>query len=291
MSNPTLLVIVSAAVLVGGFVAGAIARYLLAMRRPPRLGWAASTLCGMVGAVAGASGAAFALGRPVRDAPVPVVLAGIAGTLVVLLAADAVARRREPVRPTLDDLLREGESAHVEFKSTARHNTHTGTRDARLELVIATTVAGFFNARGGALLIGVDDSGTIVGLDDDYRLMRRPDRDSYELWLRDLFETTLGTTAAQAVHVQFRSVDGADVCIVDVPAAPSPVYLRPGRQARTELVVRVGNSTRTFDARDTVEYAARRWPRQARRRPVGRRPAGTDLGIVPGDMPLAEPRS
>jgi uncharacterized membrane protein YeaQ/YmgE (transglycosylase-associated protein family) len=273
VSGPTALLVVSILVLAGGFVAAAAARFLLALRRPPRLGWAASTLCGIVGAGVGAAGIALALGRPVRDVPVAVVLGGVAGTLVVLFAADLVSARRADSVPTVAQLVATGESAHLEFKSSARYNHHTGVRDARLEVVIATTVAGFFNARGGWLLIGVDDDGEVVGLDDDYGLMRRPDRDSYELWLRDLLTTTLGAPAAQAVRIAFESVNGKDVCLLQTPLSRRPVFLRASKQ-RTEFVVRVGNSTRQLDAHDTVEYAATRWSKRvlARRRASHQQP-------------------
>jgi hypothetical protein len=273
VSGPTALLVVSILVLAGGFAAAAVARFLLALRRPPRLSWAASTLCGIAGAGVGAAGVALALGRPVRDVPVAVVLSGVAGTLVVLFAADVVAARRADPVPTVAELVATGENAHAEFKSSARYNHHTGVRDARLELVIATTVAGFFNARGGWLLIGVDDDGKVVGLEDDYGLMRRPDRDNYELWLRDLLTTTLGAPAAQAVQIAFESVAGQDVCLVQTPPSHGPVFVRASKQ-RTEFVVRVGNSTRQLDAHDTVEYAATRWSKRvlARRRASRQQP-------------------
>ena len=38
----------------------------------------------------------------------------------------------------------------------------------KLEEVILKTVAAFANSQGGTLLIGVDDEGTILGLEQDY---------------------------------------------------------------------------------------------------------------------------
>ncbi len=267
MNGPASLLLVSVAVPVIGFLAAALARWLVGLRRPPRLSWAASTLCGIVGAAAGASLVALAVNRPVKDIPVAVVLSAVAGTVVVLLAADFVAARRALPQPSAVDLMRAGESERVEFKSSARYNLHTGARDARLELVVATTVCAFFNARGGTLLLGVADDATVLGLAEDFRLVRRPDRDNYELWLRDLLTTTLGSPAAAAVTVDFETIDGKDVCLLRVPPGRRPVFVRSGKQQRAEFVVRVGNSTRELDARELLEYAASRW----RRRTVGQR--------------------
>ncbi|MCA9610632.1 MAG: putative DNA binding domain-containing protein, partial [Myxococcales bacterium] len=87
---------------------------------------------------------------------------------------------------TVEAMMKAGESARVEFKATARWNLHTQSRDERMEQVIVKTVAGFMNADGGTLLIGVNDDGHAVGLENDYSLQRKPGRDGFELWLTDL---------------------------------------------------------------------------------------------------------
>ena len=45
----------------------------------------------------------------------------------------------------------------MEFKSTLRLNLHTGQTDDRMQLAVLKTLAGFLNAQGGTLLIGVAD--------------------------------------------------------------------------------------------------------------------------------------
>jgi archaellum component FlaG (FlaF/FlaG flagellin family) len=41
-------------------------------------------------------------------------------------------------------------------------------------MVIAKAVAGFLNTEGGALLIGVNDDGDVVGLVDDFAVVKSP---------------------------------------------------------------------------------------------------------------------
>ena len=62
--------------------------------------------------------------------------------------------------------------------------------------------------------------------------------------------------------MRFESVTGQDVCIVQTPASRSPVFLTQPKQRSSEFVVRVGNSTRQLDARDTVAYASAHWSRR-----------------------------
>ena len=68
---------------------------------------------------------------------------------------------------SVSELLAAEESDEVEFKSTLRTNLHTGQADAKIELSALKSVAGFLNAQGGTLMIGVDDDGKVLGLAAD----------------------------------------------------------------------------------------------------------------------------
>jgi len=162
----------------------------------------------------------------------------------------------ELVEPDLAALVAEGESQALEFKSTARVNLHTGERDAKMEWVVVKTVAGFANASGGSLLIGIDDDGTSLGLDGDMKTMgRKQDADGYELWLRDLLEQALGRVTAAGISVTFPELDGVSVCRVDVPAAGQPVFANQPKAPRTdEFFLRSGNSTRPLTGRELLDH-------------------------------------
>ena len=47
-----------------------------------------------------------------------------------------------------------------------------GRSDEVIERTIVKTIAGFMNAHGGTLLIGVDDDGKAIGLEKDYKLVK-----------------------------------------------------------------------------------------------------------------------
>jgi len=152
-------------------------------------------------------------------------------------------------------LLHKGESDRVEFKETARWNVRDDKKDARMEQVIAKTVAAFLNSSGGTLLIGVDDDGRVHGLDRDFATLRTPDADRFELWLRDMLTSSLGKNAATMPRIRFAQIDGRTVCALRCPRAQEPVFVTQG--GSTELWVRVGNSTRAFGVDEAVTYVAR----------------------------------
>lgn len=195
-----------------------------------------------------------------------VLLLSIACTAALLGLFALVARRFQPPRPrtSILDVARAGESQLVEFKSSARWNMHTQQRDERMELVVAKTVAGFLNADGGTLLIGVADDGTIVGLVPDFSLVKRADADRYELWLRDLLSTTLGQNAAALAVIDFApvEVDGEAtfVCRISCPNSPRPIFLEPAGNERSEFWLRSGNSTRQLTLENAIDYITVQWP-------------------------------
>jgi hypothetical protein len=110
-------------------------------------------------------------------------------------------------RLSVEELMVHGESGTVEFKSSARWNLHTGDRDQAIEREIVKAVSGFMNAQGGTLLIGVNDSHEAVGLQNDYKLCRKGNcdsRDSFENWLTDLFDNSIGRPALLNENFRYR---------------------------------------------------------------------------------------
>jgi hypothetical protein len=168
-----------------------------------------------------------------------------------------------PVVTTVHDLIGAGESQTVEFKSTARVNLHTHERDSRMEHVVVKTVCGFLNSEGGSLLIGLDDSGTVLGLDSDMKTLgAKQDRDGYELFLRQLLDSHLSTTTAGIVRVTFPTVDGQDVCVVSTASAAKPVFAVPAKgsgSSSSEFWVRIGNATRQLHGDEMVDYQRTHW--------------------------------
>ncbi|MDQ3943221.1 MAG: protease Lon-related BREX system protein BrxL, partial [Actinomycetota bacterium] len=165
------------------------------------------------------------------------------------------ARATESRRLSVEELMALGESSTVEFKSSARWNLHKGDRDQAIEREIVKAVSGFMNAHGGTLLIGVNDSHEAVGLEQDYKLTKkgnRDPRDSFENWLTDLFDNSIGRPVLANVSITFEEVDEHDVCRIEVRPSRQPVYAR-GKQTM-DFYVRLNNGTRSLNIEDAVAY-------------------------------------
>lgn len=170
---------------------------------------------------------------------------------------------RKPVQASsLQDLIAIGESQTLEFKSTARWNLRIGQADKRIEHAISKSVCGFLNAEGGKLLIGIDDNGTPIGLTHDMKTLgRKPNKDGYELFLRQHIDNSLSVKTAAAVRISFVEFEGKDVCVVSVAASGKPVFAKAsaGSQEPYEFWVRMGNATKQLHGDDMVHYQTSHW--------------------------------
>ncbi|NLT73447.1 MAG: DUF262 domain-containing protein [Chloroflexi bacterium] len=168
-----------------------------------------------------------------------------------------VPQEEEPEVLSIPDLVELGESITLEFKSSIRWDLRQNQVNKALEKVIAKSVAGFLNAEGGTLLIGVADDGTILGLDDDVRSLGRSDLDGLQQHLVQILDNALGTEFMQYLHVVLERVDDRHVCRIDVKQSAQPVYVKDGHGS--EFYVRVGNTSRPLDIEKAHEYISMHW--------------------------------
>lgn len=164
---------------------------------------------------------------------------------------------------SLEDMIAEGESDELEFKSTLRWDTKEGAINKKLEEAVLKTMAAFANSQGGALLIGVDDDGKILGLEHDYLSLGGFDRDKFELHVRNIVKQQFGTAfVTNKVQIRFYEVEGKDVCQVDVSPTNEPVILKVkdrNGQWIEKFYARSGNSSQEIPLSEMNAYVRERF--------------------------------
>lgn len=170
-------------------------------------------------------------------------------------------------RTDLEDMIAGGETDYLEFKATGRVPVGEKGVSKEMEGEVLRAIGGFLNARGGTLLVGVEDDGAIHGLDEDYGVTKRkrPDediRDAYIRYFIDKLDTSYGKRFLSCVSFRMVSLGGKDVCRVDVRPAPWPAWFAGTSKTMDDAIfyVRVSNSTRTLPPIDLVQYVRDRWP-------------------------------
>lgn len=158
----------------------------------------------------------------------------------------------------LASIIRQGEGPHLEFKSTLRWDLAESRINRSLEGVVMKTLAGFLNSHiGGTLLIGVADNGEVIGLENDYQTLKRPDQDGFEQTLMTAISAHLGADLCSFVHVLFHVVEQKHVCRLIVSPAARPVFLEQGNAQK--FYVRTGGGTRDLNIKEALDYIAGRW--------------------------------
>lgn len=119
----------------------------------------------------------------------------------------------------LVDLIAAGESFTVEFKR--------GQRAAMNDTEIVDAVICMANGDGGLLLLGVEDDGTITGVEPRHGATTQP----------HLLQAMIlnKTEAPLATAVELVDVDGKEVAVIEVPKAPVPVGSKAGKYVRRSV--------------------------------------------------------
>ncbi|MFT3671566.1 DUF262 domain-containing protein [Aestuariivirga sp.] len=164
---------------------------------------------------------------------------------------------------TIEDLIREGESDELEFKSTLRWDLREAKLSQKMEEVIVKTVAALGNAQGGTLIIGVADDGQVLGLSHDMLTLKEANRDHFELHLRNLLSQNIGPVfATNRVQVRFHTVENEDVCQVDVAKVSEPIIVTAkdkNGQPIQKFYVRNGNASIELSMSDFSDYSRERF--------------------------------
>ncbi|MCG8571134.1 MAG: ATP-binding protein [Spirochaetes bacterium] len=152
----------------------------------------------------------------------------------------------------LMNLIKAGESASLEFKSSLRWDYRENKVNKHLEEVILKSIAAFNNSQGGELLIGVNDEGNILGLEPDYQSLKDPDKDYFELHLRNLISTMYGIEfAAKNLEITFPLIKDKEICSIKIAQGHEPLYTiitSKNGEKKEQFFIRSGNSSRRIES-------------------------------------------
>ncbi len=187
-----------------------------------------------------------------------IILAWIYGKLHKKLAQ--IEQLTTELQRDLKSSIQQGEGPLLEFKSSFRWDYQNNCTNKNIETAVIKTIAGFMNSyTGGTLLIGVADNGEILGLDNDFKTLRRKDTDGYEQLLMTTIATSLGARFCQNIHILFHLVDTQYVCRIIVNPSAFPVFFKQNKEAK--FFLRTGGGTRDLNIEDATEYISHRWAR------------------------------
>jgi len=101
-------------------------------------------------------------------------------------------------------------------------------------LIIAKTIAGFQNRNGGKLYLGVNDSGNVVGINNDYEYLGKSEYDKYtyqknidgyENKVRNSVKHLLGQVSNSNIMLDSKKENNTDYCIITINKVLKPIFL------------------------------------------------------------------
>jgi uncharacterized protein YaaQ len=154
------------------------------------------------------------------------------------------------------DLINKGESLNVEFKSTFQWDVIQSKVSKDLRFASLKTIAAFLNTGGGTLLLGVEDTGSVMGLETDLRAYDGS-LDKYENLLVTCISDHIGAEFTSYTRMVFESIQGKVVCRIDVNRSSQPIYLNT--PAGIVFYIRAGCTTRALNMEEAVNYIQINW--------------------------------
>lgn len=177
---------------------------------------------------------------------------------LIELGPNAPAATGPTKEPTpIERLIGMGEGETIEFKETLRWDIRQREVNKKLEEVVVKTIAAFGNHKGGTLLIGVADDGSVTGIESDVRCTGG-NLDKYELHINAILGANFPSAfRASKVKVTFPVVGPHQVCRIDVEKSRWALYVKTADRAGAiaeRLFVRMGNSSQEIPPSQLVAY-------------------------------------
>jgi len=123
-------------------------------------------------------------------------------------------------------------------------------------------IVSMLNSDGGFLFIGVDDKGEIVGIEEDYNTIQKKNRDGFLLHFDNLINNYIGKEYHQYLNVSVESIEGKDVCVVQIKKSNSPAFVTSkdnNGKEHEEFFIRGIASSHHLGQKKTLDYIKNRW--------------------------------
>ncbi|MCP4198756.1 MAG: ATP-binding protein, partial [Proteobacteria bacterium] len=154
--------------------------------------------------------------------------------------------------PHLLALIAGGEGDRLEFKSTVRMNLKSGKYGKEIEQAWLKTVAAFLNSSGGFLIIGVSDSGDVLGLDSD----GFESEDRCKLHIKNVLNHHIGAEFTSYIRFDVKRVQGKGIVVISCEPAKNPVFLIYKKEE--SFFIRSGPSSVQLPLSKALEYINQR---------------------------------
>lgn len=151
------------------------------------------------------------------------------------------------------NLLRQGESDTLEFKSTMRKNLKTNKNGKEIEIAWLKGLVGFMNTNGGILLIGVDDESNILGIEAD----EFENEDKILLHFKNLLSQHIGLEFSNYINLIINQIEAKTILVIECERADRPVFLHNKKEE--DFYIRSGPASVKLSISKVIKYIQNRY--------------------------------
>ena len=188
----------------------------------------------------------------------PILMIVVITVIIILIVLIVILiQKRRFSKVDVKKLIDNGENDKVEFKSSLRYDYRRQASNKELEMAIIKTISAFLNSYGGKLVIGVDDSGEILGLEKDYISFQKKNSDGFLLALSNKINITIGKGFHQYIKTTIVHIDGKEICLVDVKPSKKPVFIKHNKEEL--FFIRTSASSQPLGLKESYEYIQSHW--------------------------------
>lgn len=166
-------------------------------------------------------------------------------------------RKKKKTETDWKDILRGGENEFAEFKSSLKWDYKMQQINPILEYVTAKSISAFLNAKGGWLFIGISDEGEILGLESDYNILNKKNKDGFILKLGEIVNGYLGKELHQYLKIFIYTLQDKEIAVIRIYPSKKPVFLK--NKNKEEFFIRAGASTQSMGLKEAHEYITSHW--------------------------------
>lgn len=150
-------------------------------------------------------------------------------------------------------LCSKGESDVLEYKSTLDLCLRDNKKASYVTESALKTIAAFLNSKGGTLLIGVDDNGEIIGLNEEIYKFHKNNDDKFLLHFKNYIKDRIYPIIFDFIDYRVATVNTKKVLFVKCKPARKPCYFDE------EFYVRRNPATDKLKPREAQEYISERF--------------------------------
>lgn len=161
----------------------------------------------------------------------------------------------------IEKSLKIGENSFTEYKPSLLYNFKTKKASIGVKNIIAKVICSFLNSNGGKLLIGINDSGEIQGLDHDFSLKNKDDQfDFFRIEFDNMLFQFFDKSIYHYIKADFNFDYEKPFFEVSVKPSEYPVFLINHRDNQKYFYIRTTTSSiKILDIQEVVKYCLSHW--------------------------------